>query len=302
MRNSIITLVSTGALLAAACGGGGEAREGRAATSTGWEEDYETSQETSAESTQRMERGTQAEDTYSLQQGTAQEMPGQYQEGQEPPAGTQQQWGATQQQGTAQMPQQGMQQPGMQQQPGAQAGMQQGAMQGALMFRGGEGEEVEVREVVLRQARNGDQHLIFLREDVECSDLTRLPTRGNEQLVAMTQIRTETRGEAPQAGSLPASRWTMRVGNRNRTARGQEGWVRITNADRPDSIQGEVAINTEIRGDTVELSGPFTATLCDLSAESAQPRAQRETEQEGSEPTAQADTQPRERTIEEPVR
>lgn len=137
-----------------------------------------------------------------------------------------------------------------------------------LTFRGPDGNEVQVAEVVLRKARNGDQHLIFFREAVECSALHRLPTRRDETLIAMTEV------EAPEAGPLPPSQWTVRVGARTRTARGEEGWVRITRAE--DTVEGEVAIETEIQGGAVAMSGPFTARVCDLSQPEQAPQAQNE--------------------------
>jgi hypothetical protein len=151
-----------------------------------------------------------------------------------------------------------------------------------LVFRGPDGSEVEVREVVLRKARNGDQHLIFFRETVDCSALNRLPTRRDEAFVAMTQL-PEQEG-AREAGPLPRSQWTMRVGTRTRTARGEEGWVRITNGEATDSVAGEVAIQTEIQGDAVALSGPFQARVCDLAAPSEPVANNAQPQQAGSIP------------------
>jgi hypothetical protein len=166
--------------------------------------------------------------------------------------------------------------------------------EGALMLRAGEGSEVTVREVVLHKDRNGNQHLIFFREDVECSDLARVPTRRDESLLAMTRLG-RTQGEM-QNGPLPSSQWTVRSGERTRTARGGEGTINITNATPGTTeVQGRVNLEADVAGEHIALTGPFTATVCDVreAARIERENRARSAESEATDPTdPQASNEP----------
>ena len=136
--------------------------------------------------------------------------------------------------------------------------------QGQLAMRKGD-EDVRIQDVILRRDRQGTSRLIFFRDDVDCAAVREDPS-GDDAFVAMTEVEPGTDG-MPDVGQLPAAQWTYRVEREPDTMAGGRGWVTITRVPvDQQTVEGTVAVATEVQDERFELRGPFTATVCEVNA------------------------------------
>ena len=133
--------------------------------------------------------------------------------------------------------------------------------------------EIPIVTVLLRQEPDTDQQLYFLSEEATCVDVRDAPVELDEIAVAVTGMDGELRPEVPQ--HMPEGTWVYRDGGEAKTADNVQGRVTVTDTQdgavlqevpREERIEGVVQFETTNEaGERVELRGPFTATVCDVT-------------------------------------
>ena len=151
--------------------------------------------------------------------------------------------------------------------PGQQGQLEQAGGEEQLAMRKGD-ENVEIAEVVFIRDRNRNRgQLVFFRNDVDCAAVRDAPAR-DDAFMAMVEVEPGTDG-MPRTGQLPAARWTYETGDQPREMQGESGWVSITRVPDTETIEGRVTFATTVQAERIELAGPFTATVCDVTATAA---------------------------------
>lgn len=149
-------------------------------------------------------------------------------------------------------------------QPGQIGQQAEMAQQGELAMRKGD-ENVTIAEVLYVRDRDRNRaNLVFFRDDVDCAAVRETPT-GDDAFVAMVEVEPGTDG-MPRTGQLPPARWTYQTGQQPQVMQGQPGWVSITRVPDTSSIEGQVTVATTVEDERFELNGPFTATVCEVTA------------------------------------
>lgn len=122
---------------------------------------------------------------------------------------------------------------------------------------------VPVRSVLIQDYEGAADRLLLYRDDVDCASVTEL--KGDDRLVAHAEIEPGFDG-VPAVGAVPVTNWEYEIEGLRDADLDDDAEVSVTRVGPATTVEGTVTLATNIEDDAVELNGPFTATVCEVTA------------------------------------